>query len=336
MTRSLPLAHETWFVHHPEDYPLDLGGLLRPSVVLGLVAVAALAFVWRLAASRAPTPELSQLRLLGRLIPWVPRLLALHLGLSLLFLAWQRAVLDPSVIVASDPAHLLLLLPEVVAGLLLITGYAVPVAAYAVIAAGPVLLLLAGAQSLLSSLVLLGIASFLVVVPPRPELAGRARLDTPHLRPALVMLRIGTAGTLLTLAVVEKLANPAMARAMLVQKPVLNVLSPLGVSPDGFAIFAGVVEVLFALLVLSGAAPQVVALVAAVPFTSTLLLFGGTELIGHLPVYGVLLTMLVLGSRADTSREVSWLARPRQFPEDLRRLRRGTGGQPDAATAVPS
>jgi hypothetical protein len=54
--------------------------------------------------------------------------------------------------------------------------------------------------------------------------------------------------------------------------------------------------VLFAALVLSGAAPQVVALVAAVPFTASLALFGGTELIGHLPVYGVLLTLLVLGS----------------------------------------
>ncbi len=51
----------------------------------------------------------------------------------------------------------------------------------------------------------------------------------------------------------------------------------------------------------SGAAPQVVALVAAVPFTASLALFGGTELIGHLPVYGVLLTLLLLGSDARTA-----------------------------------
>lgn len=40
---------------------------------------------------------------------------------------------------------------------------------------------------------------------------------------------------------------------------------------------AGLVEVLFAALVLSGAAPQVVALVAAVPFPASLALFGGTD-----------------------------------------------------------
>jgi hypothetical protein len=68
--------------------------------------------------------------------------------------------------------------------------------------------------------------------------------------------------------------------------------------------------VLFAALVLSGAAPQVVALVAAVPFTASLALFGGTELIGHLPVYGVLLTLLVLGSAKATAAEVPALPVP--------------------------
>lgn len=72
---------------------------------------------------------------------------------------------------------------------------------------------------------------------------------------------------------------------------------------------AGSVELLFGLLVLSGALPQVVVLVAAVPFNATLLLFGRTELIGHLPVYGVFLTLLVYGSNPATAAEVSWLPR---------------------------
>jgi hypothetical protein len=60
-------------------------------------------------------------------------------------------------------------------------------------------------------------------------------------------------------------------------------------------------------LILSGALPQVVVLVAAVPFYATLLLFGTTEFIGHLPVYGVFLTLLVYGSNAATTPDVSWL-----------------------------
>lgn len=75
------------------------------------------------------------------------------------------------------------------------------------------------------------------------------------------------------LAVVEELANPAMAAAMLEQQPLLNVLSPLGVSAEAFALVAGCVEVLF----------------------------GGTELIGQLPVYGVTLTLLLLGSDPRTA-----------------------------------
>jgi uncharacterized membrane protein YphA (DoxX/SURF4 family) len=309
---ALPPAHETWFVHHPGDYPVRWSELGRPAVVVGLALVVAVTVLWRLGARRVPPPELPQLRGLARLVPWVPRLLAIHLGVSLLLLAFDRAVLDPSVIVPDDPAHTLLLLPEVLAALLLVTGYAVPFAASLVILAGPVLWLLAGTRSVLSCLAILGIATFLTLVPPRPALGGRARLDVLHLRPAVLALRLGTAGTLITLAVVEKLANPAMAHAMLAQKPLLDILSPIGVGPDAFATFAGCVEVLFGLLVLSGATPQVVALVAAVPFTATLFVFGGTELIGHLPVYGVLLTLLLLGSRAATSAEVSRLPIPRR------------------------
>lgn len=307
-----PLVHETWFVHHPDQYPLDWDAFVRPAVLLGIAAAVVVTVLWRLTAQRFPTPELPQLRPLGRLLPWVPRLLGVHLGLSLLLLAFDRAVLDPSVIVENDWAHTLLLVPEVIAGLLLLTGYAVPLAASLVIAAGPVLWLLTGTRSLLSCLVLLGIATFLALVPPRPEFGGRADLEVLHLRGALLALRIGTAGTLITLAVTEKLANPDMAHAMLVEKPVLDLLSPFGVGTDTFAVIAGLVEVLFGLLVLSGAAPQVVALVAAVPFTATLFVFGGTELVGHLPVYGVLLTLLVLGSHPASSAEVSRLPHRRR------------------------
>ena len=48
-------------------------------------------------------------------------------------------------------------------------------------------------------------------------------------------------------------------------------------------------------------------LVAAVPFNATLGLFGQTELVGHLPVYGVFLALLVYGSDHTTYRPVRWL-----------------------------
>ena len=37
-------------------------------------------------------------------------------------------------------------------------------------------------------------------------------------------------------------------------------------------------------------------LIAGIPFNATLFFFGNTELIGHLPIYGAMLVVLVYGS----------------------------------------
>ncbi len=52
-------------------------------------------------------------------------------------------------------------------------------------------------------------------------------------------------------------------------------------------------------------------LVTAVPFNLTLLIFGATELVGHLPVYGILLALLVYGSEPATAPLVRALPRLR-------------------------
>ena len=123
------------------------------------------------------------------------------------------------------------------------------------------------------------------------------------------MLRVGVAVALIALAFSEKFTNPELARNTLEAYPQLNVASAVGlpVSTDTFIVIAGAVELLFGLLVLSGAIPQVAVLVAMVPFNATLLIFGTTELVGHLPVYGVFLTLLVYGSNPATAPTVSWL-----------------------------
>ena len=294
-------AHEAWFVEHPDRYPLDPSALLSPLTVAGALVALVVAVLWRAAAARLPSPELVALRPLARLVPWVPRLLGVHLGVSLLALTLTGAVLDPSVQAPAGAAGAAVLLPQVAVGVLLVLGIAVRPAALAVVAAGPVLVVLHGPRSLLLCAVLVGIALFLAIVPPQRSRGGRADLCLSCLRPAVLLLRVGAAVSLISLAVVEKLANPAMGVAMLEQQPVLNLLAPVGVTAEQFVVLAGCVELLFGLLVLSGAAPQVVGLVAAVPFTASLALFGTTELVGHLPVYGVLLAFVVLGSSPATA-----------------------------------
>ena len=53
---------------------------------------------------------------------------------------------------------------------------------------------------------------------------------------------------------------------------------------------------LFGLLLISGALPQAIVLIAGIPFNATLFFFGETELVGHLPIYGAMLLLLVWGS----------------------------------------
>lgn len=135
------------------------------------------------------------------------------------------------------------------------------------------------------SAALFGIAALLWILPPSDGIFGRVEPDAAVLRHALLALRVGVATSLVTLAFSENFTNPELASRTLQKYPFLDVFSLVGIHlPHGtFIAFAASVELLFGLLVLSGALPQVVALVAATPFTATLLLFGTTELIGHLP-----------------------------------------------------
>ena len=42
--------------------------------------------------------------------------------------------------------------------------------------------------------------------------------------------------------------------------------------------------------------PQVIVVAACIPFNATLYFFGNKELVGHLPIYGAMLVLLVYGS----------------------------------------
>ncbi|WP_293955406.1 hypothetical protein [uncultured Corynebacterium sp.] len=310
-------AHQEWFVNAPETYPPDFGALLRPGVVLAVAATVAVTLLLRSVAARLPAPELAMIkptRRLASLVPWVPRLLAAHLGFSLLVLAFDGAFLEPGIHVPDGAGGILLLVPQAMVGGLLIAGVLVRAASVAIMLTAPLLVALQGPEALVILAVFVGIAAFLFVLPPRLKDGGRMDLDLPKLRRATFGLKLGAGVTLISLAVVEKLANPEMARAMLEQEPLLNILAPFGVSADAFAVVAGSIELLFGLLIISGAMPQVVAILAAVPFTATLALFGTTEFLGHLPLYGVLLAFLVLGSLEETSRSLSGLRRRARTP----------------------
>jgi hypothetical protein len=307
------VGHATWFT---EGAPaIDLSAVARPWTLVAIAGAVLTAVLYRRIAVAFRPPGIGVLRPLGRLGPWVPRLLAVHLGLSLLAMAWRGAYLAPSNVLPSDLGGYLLIALEATIGIWLVLGVRVRPAAWLLIAAGPTGMLLFGVLPIVERLDLLGVAVFLALLPPEDaHRAGRVQLDLRLLRPALFGMRLLAGSALIVVALTEKLARPGMTLHFLADHPHFNVARLVGLPVDDelFVQLAGGAEILVGLLLLSGALPQVTALLAAVPFTATLPFLGTEELIGHLPIYGVLLAVLILGSRPDTTAVCAWLPRPRR------------------------
>ena len=305
-------THERWFVESQAAGDWSFFFSLLPLVLTAAVVVVAV--VWRMIAMRFDEPELPFLAPLAALVPWIPRLLALHLGVALLALAATGAFITPSNDRLEGVGGNALLLVEAVLGIWLATGWQVRTAATLVLGLAPALAVVAGLTALGECANLAAVAAFLIVLPPGPDAHGAAHPSRTQLRLALLWLRLGVGAALIVLAFTEKLTNPTMAIDTLERYPALDVFSlvGIGVSPETFVAIAGATELLFGLLVISGAFPQVAVLVAMVPFNATLLLFGQTEMVGHLPVYGVFLALLVYGSSVETAGAVRWLPAPWQ------------------------
>lgn len=293
------LAHEAWFTSDRPPYDWAFASAL-PSVAL-VVGAIAVAVGWRLAGSRLSHPEIRVLAPLARLAPWVPRLLAIHAGVSLLAQAARGTFLAPSLELPSDGLGAAVRIAEGALGVWLVSGFRVRGAAFAVAVSGPIGMAAYGVVPILERLDLLGIAVFLAILPPGADRWGASSTERPPIAGAVFALRSLVGGSLVVLAFTEKLARPDLALAFLDRYPAFNLLRTLGIpiSDLAFVRIAGAVELTFGLLLISGALPQLVVLLAGVPFNATLFFLGTDELIGHLPIYGAMLALLVYGSSTD-------------------------------------
>jgi hypothetical protein len=115
---------------------------------------------------------------------------------------------------------------------------------------------------------------------------------------AVTILRILTGASLAVLAFTEKLWNVPLAAAFL-ENHNFNFLPALGlnVSTETFVLMAGTVELTLGLLLMSGAFLRLVIVMLWLPFNLTLPLLGWRELVGHLPIYGIMALLLVYGDK---------------------------------------
>ena len=320
---TLPFAHETWCDHG--SYATDWS-FAAEKLTLVLLAAAVLATVAvRVLARAFPGVDVPAV---GRLAPFMPFAIRLHLAVSLVGLLSLGFYMSPAMDLQPDVAGILLGATMAVVASTMATGWNARMGAALLIAAGPLGMVEFGIWPVLQRIDLLGLAVYVLAAGPGRWSAdvetGRAAEPTllDHAR-AIWALKVAAGLALIVVAFAEKLANPEMALAFLSEHPDFNVAALAGL-PMGdleFVRLAGAIEVLFGLLLISGALPQAIVLIAGIPFNATLWFFGTDELLGHLPVYGAMLVLLVYGSDPAVRPAVSALwpfGRPRvRAPEPV-------------------
>jgi hypothetical protein len=292
------LAHVEWFERG--SFQRDWGFVWESTTLALLAACLAVTVLVRVIARFWPGVDIP---FFGRMAPWMPFALRIHLGVSLLALLSLGYYLSPTMDLHFNVAGVALGAVMVVVTVLMIAGWNTREAAILLIAAGPIGMLEFGFWEVIKRVDMLGPALFVLITGAGRWSAdwelGRAREATrEQMRIAVWALKVAVGTALIVVAFAEKLVEPDRAVAFLHTRPEFNVLREVGL-PIGdreFVRIAGCIEVLFGLLIISGALPQIGVVIVGIPINATLFFYGTTELAGHLPIYGTMLVLLVYGS----------------------------------------
>jgi hypothetical protein len=336
---SLPFAHETWFLEDGENYEWSF---FSEGTTLALLAAAVvLTVVVRVVNHYRDGVDVGWL---AAMAPYMPFALRIHLAVSLIGLLSLGYYLSPAMDLQTDVAGIALGAVMALVAIGMATGYRTREAAILLIAAGPLGMAEFGVGPVLQRIDVLGLALFILFSGPgrwsadfergaaRDRFGAGATLDDRGLLDmarAILALRVAAGAALIFVAFYEKLINPELALEFLDEHRELQVAAQIGLplSDLEFVRIAGAIEVLFGLLLISGALPQAIVLIAGVPFNATLWFFGINELIGHLPIYGAMLVLLVFGSHPQLrATAYGWGSLPR----------RGRGAQARAAPGQPA
>ncbi len=297
------LEHVKWFT---DPYPTQYERLLSWPVALAfVVAVAAVGAAYWIQHN---VPEPSAARSLERFARYGPLALGLHTGVALVIAAIFGLLFVPSLPVAPTGAMGgVILVMEAVAGVSILLGLATRAGAAVLALLGVVAMQPFTFESILEQVPLLGIAIFLFLIGRGPLSFDRMRGVAPPVRggdvpaAALAFLRILMGFGIAFNALTEKLLNEPLAKSLLEHYPQVALNRPVGVPDEAFIWLAGATELTIGLVIVSGQITRPVMVAGAVIFTMTIFVFGWPELLGHLPLFGIMLLLLV-APNADTWR----------------------------------
>jgi hypothetical protein len=237
-----------------------------------------------------------------RLLTWVPLVIGVHTGVTLLVSGVSRQLFVPNLVLPENLLGGLLGMVEIAIALAFIYGALARPAAAALAVTGIIGMLVFGPLRIIEHTELLGVAFFLFVT-GRGPLAFDMALDKlnkpigPLIPYAVPVLRIALGVGLTVVAFTEKILNIPMGLAFLSDHN-FNFFPYIGlpqIDDTKFLLIAGTVELLVGLMLIAGTWVRLVIVVTLIPFNLTLPFLGWRELVGHLPTYGILALLLLWG-----------------------------------------
>jgi uncharacterized membrane protein YphA (DoxX/SURF4 family) len=311
LTAETVAAHEKWFVD-ANPYPVNWWTTLDfPSNVGVLGAVLLALLVGWVANRRAGRDYIPGPERLGAppdarasFYGLVPLILGIHVGITLIVFGIRGQLFSPNNVLA-PPWVYWLGLAEIGIGLCLVYGIMARLAGLLLALLWLIGIGVRGPELMLENLYYLGFAAFFALTGRGPFAADR--LLFPALEPsprlsllAMPSLRIATGLALVVVAFTEKLANPALGLRFIAEYP-LNFSSSAGlsVSDEVFVVGAGATELFIGLCVVFGYFPRLIIIATWFFINLTLTIFNWLELLGHLPLYGVMAVFLIWSPKGD-------------------------------------
>ena len=303
------ILHERWFtdeVKFPVQFDTwsSANSIVPVAVALGITIVATA--IWRVRGRRSVVPGPIALGMpwenYVRLLTWVPLVIGVHMGVTLLVSGVNRQLFVPNLALPVNLLGGLLGMVEIAIALSFIYGALARPAAAALAITWIIGTLIFGPLRLIEHAEILGIAFFLFTTGRGPlafDMAlGKLNKPLAPLIPyAVPVLRVSLGIGLTVVAFTEKLWNIPMGLAFLSEHH-FNFFPYIGlpsIDDTKFLLIAGTVELIVGIMLITGTYVRLIIVITLIPFNLTLPFLGWRELVGHLPTYGILALLLLWG-----------------------------------------
>ncbi|MEO8910754.1 MAG: DoxX protein [Gemmatimonadaceae bacterium] len=301
--------HERWFTDESR-FPVQFdtwsspNSLIPVAIALGVTIVATLIF--RVRGRRTVVPGPIALGMPWEnyvtLLTWVPLVIGVHMGVTLLVSGVSRQLFVPNLVLPVNLMGGVLGMLEIAIALSFIYGALARPAAAVLGLTWLAGIAMFGPLRLIEHTEVLGVAFFLFAT-GRGPLAFDMVLDKLNkpvagLIPyAVPVLRVALGIGLTVVAFTEKIWNVPMGLAFLAEHyfNFFPYIGLPGIDNTRFLLIAGTVELIVGLMLIAGTYVRLVIIVTLIPFNLTLPFLRWRELVGHLPTYGILALLLLWG-----------------------------------------